>query len=150
LRCSMDFSMCSSQSSRMSSTGMTNPLSSVKCPMTKAQCPKNDQVPMTNRAFFGHWSLGLLWSLRHWALVIALSPRQYRRSNRLPLHHSHNIPLLLKIKHHQRELLFHEQGDGGQVHDAQLVAQDLVVGYFAIHFGGGFLLGIGGVNTIHL
>src|SRR5687767_675233 len=74
--------------------------------MTKDQCPMTKEVP--NPKFqVGHWNLELLWSLRHWTLVICARASALR---------SRLLSLRLRLLRHQRPL---EVGHG--------LAQPLVV-----------------------
>src|SRR5688572_889286 len=72
------------------------------------------------------------------------------RSDLFALDHTHDIPLFLHVKDHERELALHQQGNRRQVHHAKLVAVHLLVGDLVKELGVGLFFGVGGVNPVDL
>ncbi len=72
------------------------------------------------------------------------------RADVLAGHDAHDIAWGLQIEDHERQFAFHEEGDGGEVHDAELFTEDLFVGDLVVEASCGVFIGVGGVDAIDL
>src|SRR4051812_34066158 len=73
-------------------------------------------------------SLALQTSIQNPQSKIQNTPlRLNLRPHQFPPHDPRDVPFLFQVEHHQRDLSLHAEGDGGQVHHAELLAVDLLV-----------------------
>src|ERR1019366_2237286 len=74
---------------------------------------------------------------------------RYQRTQRLALHHAHDVAGLSHAEHHHRHVVVAAQRNGGGVHYPQVQPQDVRVGYLLELHRIGVQLGVGGVDAVH-
>src|SRR5207302_4306300 len=68
----------------------------------------------------------------------------------VPGHRTVDIPVLIKIEHTNREVVYHAERKSGGVHDAEALLDGLHRGELGHAFGVGVCSRVSRINTIHL